>query len=102
MIRRPPRSTLFPYTTLFRSCHSHLPSADRHSRPAAPRSPTGSIRPRPRRELRLICHPRFAEEIGRAHVLTPVTRSYRIPSSALYKKLTPLILFCTTVYSVHS
>src|ERR1035438_456274 len=24
MIRRPPRSTLFPYTTLFRSCHFHL------------------------------------------------------------------------------
>src|SRR2546429_6936817 len=25
MIRRPPRSTLFPYTTLFRSCrHPHL------------------------------------------------------------------------------
>src|SRR2546429_1765924 len=23
MIRRPPRSTLFPYTTLFRSCHLH-------------------------------------------------------------------------------
>src|SRR2546421_2658860 len=23
MIRRPPRSTLFPYTTLFRSCHGH-------------------------------------------------------------------------------
>src|SRR3712207_7813968 len=22
MIRRPPRSTLFPYTTLFRSCHN--------------------------------------------------------------------------------
>src|SRR5260221_8703054 len=28
MIRRPPRSTLFPYTTLFRSCSdSNLPSA---------------------------------------------------------------------------
>src|SRR3712207_7892430 len=27
MIRRPPRSTLFPYTTLFRSGR-HLPSAD--------------------------------------------------------------------------
>src|SRR2546429_1438166 len=25
MIRRPPRSTLFPYTTLFRSPHSPLP-----------------------------------------------------------------------------
>src|SRR5438477_9040149 len=24
MIRRPPRSTLFPYTTLFRSLHLHL------------------------------------------------------------------------------
>src|SRR3989449_3632794 len=24
MIRRPPRSTLFPYTTLFRSCVNHL------------------------------------------------------------------------------
>src|SRR5260370_429434 len=27
MIRRPPRSTLFPYTTLFRSFHAALPSA---------------------------------------------------------------------------
>src|SRR2546422_2610111 len=24
MIRRPPRSTLFPYTTLFRSCRPHV------------------------------------------------------------------------------
>src|SRR3712207_7049901 len=30
MIRRPPRSTLFPYTTLFRS----LPRRDPHGRPA--------------------------------------------------------------------
>src|SRR5258705_1190624 len=27
MIRRPPRSTLFPYTTLFRSLHPHLDAA---------------------------------------------------------------------------
>src|SRR3712207_8455463 len=26
MIRRPPRSTLFPYTTLFRSCQCELPT----------------------------------------------------------------------------
>src|SRR3712207_8651666 len=26
MIRRPPRSTLFPYTTLFRSAHRPLPA----------------------------------------------------------------------------
>src|SRR5256886_9253149 len=37
MIRRPPRSTLFPYTTLFRSHHDpellpHVPQARRHDR----------------------------------------------------------------------
>src|SRR5438067_9771793 len=30
MIRRPPRSTLFPYTTLFRSRLQHLPSEVDH------------------------------------------------------------------------
>src|SRR3989441_7101189 len=29
MIRRPPRSTLFPYTTLFRSHHNRPPPGDR-------------------------------------------------------------------------
>src|SRR2546429_6932966 len=29
MIRRPPRSTLFPYTTLFRSLRSHCPTTHR-------------------------------------------------------------------------
>src|SRR5258707_10516706 len=29
MIRRPPRSTLFPYTTLFRSCRGRRRQADR-------------------------------------------------------------------------
>src|SRR5258706_4091790 len=32
MIRRPPRSTLFPYTTLFRSCHE----GRRRRQPAGP------------------------------------------------------------------
>src|SRR2546426_7120396 len=31
MIRRPPRSTLFPYTTLFRSRGAGLPSTDQPS-----------------------------------------------------------------------
>src|SRR2546422_2016829 len=41
MIRRPPRSTLFPYTTLFRSCPA---------RPLAhcPRPPPTLVRPEPR------------------------------------------------------
>src|SRR5256885_9508874 len=42
MIRRPPRSTLFPYTTLFRSARSG------GDRPRRPRPPAGQ---RPRRRL---------------------------------------------------
>src|SRR2546422_7781393 len=38
MIRRPPRSTLFPYTTLFRSGRAHR----RGRHPAGLRSPDGS------------------------------------------------------------
>src|SRR5437763_15878183 len=43
MLRQPPRSTLFPYTTLFRSCLSLLPGADgalpgREGGPDRPRS----------------------------------------------------------------
>src|SRR2546430_10192464 len=41
MIRRPPRSTLFPYTTLFRSC--------RGGSPARPWSPLPSPRTHPSR-----------------------------------------------------
>src|SRR2546422_7502275 len=48
MIRRPPRSTLFPYTTLFRS--SFLPKADRKGRisPVPPPDATGPECARPR------------------------------------------------------
>src|ERR1039458_10691577 len=43
MIRRPPRSTLFPYTTLFRSvCRVGIPDPDRVG--------PGCPRPRPRSE----------------------------------------------------
>src|SRR2546422_5903204 len=38
MIRRPPRSTLFPYTTLFRSRAAHGHLRDRR----APRAPQGA------------------------------------------------------------
>src|SRR3712207_8381489 len=38
MIRRPPRSTLFPYTTLFRSARSSTPSAPSSAATSNPRS----------------------------------------------------------------
>src|SRR6478736_6440743 len=46
MIRRPPRSTLFPYTTLFRSRWSHC-------RRGPARSPWPRPRPRDRKSTRL-------------------------------------------------
>src|SRR2546427_5579645 len=51
MIRRPPRSTLFPYTTLFRSGFSvsgSLPKAFLHQKPKIPPEPAHS-RPEPGR-----------------------------------------------------
>src|SRR2546425_6544069 len=49
MIRRPPRSTLFPYTTLFRSLQS--PSVWLRTERTW-RSPTRKVPMRPRRSLR--------------------------------------------------
>src|SRR2546422_6807046 len=48
MIRRPPRSTLFPYTTLFRSCGQSSAGARRtgRTRSRSPRVRRGRSRPR--------------------------------------------------------
>src|SRR5438067_12459443 len=43
MIRRPPRSTLFPYTTLFRSMAERITTGDRLVVLANPNNPTGTI-----------------------------------------------------------
>src|SRR5687767_15755213 len=48
MLRRPPRSTLFPYTTLFRS--RRIPPDRRTSRPGSPARAGGGFRPGRRRE----------------------------------------------------
>src|SRR2546429_7067716 len=48
MIRRPPRSTLFPYTTLFRSPHirPEIPRAPQRALPLVPAAALGGIRNR--------------------------------------------------------
>src|SRR2546429_2289669 len=54
MIRRPPRSTLFPYTTLFRSLDHQDAHEIRHRISAAARSrATSRARPRDRKSTRL-------------------------------------------------
>src|SRR3712207_6915021 len=96
MIRRPPRSTLFPYTTLFRSRGDRAVALDRGQSDGvgvgvvdrdlhgAGRAGVqiGGRRGRARRELL---------GIGRAHVWTPVPPISRMPSSGLTKKTSPPI-----------
>src|SRR5258708_14921370 len=61
MIRRPPRSTLFPYTTLFRSAGGPQPSTARAS--ATVRALSGMLRRKcSRRAASLICAARRSEE----------------------------------------
>src|SRR3989449_11771146 len=43
MIRRPPRSTLFPYTTLFRSLRKCQPDTERHVRAVFEKQPFGEL-----------------------------------------------------------
>src|ERR1051325_11052879 len=83
MIRRPPRSTLFPYTTLFRSgsrarCGYHPP---RGHLPRL-RARSGPDRRAPRRALE--AHRRFARRVaaptlrkGNRH-MTPIPRAERL------------------------
>src|SRR2546430_13224180 len=73
MIRRPPRSTLFPYTTLFRSRVNPMGIAYN----LVPDAPLGGSP--------LLAGP-LVIGIGRRHVLTPVTIKNRMPSSSLKKK----------------
>src|SRR3712207_7530014 len=62
MIRRPPRSTLFPYTTLFRSSLSLPPLGSAALTPCWRRSGSGTPRPAHRRTYLVASHR------GRRHV----------------------------------
>src|SRR3712207_8307731 len=98
MIRRPPRSTLFPYTTLFRSLvpAAHVPAV--RARRAGPRRPhAGRARPldaaerRPRalRERQRLLQPglrRRSEE----HTSELQSRQYLVCRLLLEKKKTKL------------
>src|SRR3989442_6445122 len=56
MIRRPPRSTLFPYTTLFRSRHRVLVPLDAIAEPRQHLARPESPRERDHRVLRAVSH----------------------------------------------
>src|SRR5260221_8784681 len=94
MIRRPPRSTLFPYTTLFRSASSCSGS---HGNSVCPEDQPFRNRwlgitrmgDRPSRPLRVLPIRRGRggrSPIGRRNRRTPLPPRNRIPASSFKKK----------------
>src|SRR3712207_8815004 len=90
MIRRPPRSTLFPYTTLFRSAP---PAAPRRTPTSSPRqgNPRGTTREMRQLTIRKTRHP--ARVVGRVtpwrseeHTSELQSRQYLVCRLLLEKK----------------
>src|SRR3712207_7347781 len=100
MIRRPPRSTLFPYTTLFRSVLLDLDvlvlvdvlvHADHHALAARPpeRRLVGEVGDLPLEEVRLDGRQRRSEE----HTSELQSRQYLVCRLLLEKKKNPQFRF---------
>src|SRR2546429_7361541 len=84
MIRRPPRSTLFPYTTLFRSSPPRTHTRDPADRDA-PRCPHGSATRR-RRSSSCECLPRSARRRSEEHTSELQSRLHLVCRLLLEKK----------------
>src|SRR5260221_8518003 len=86
MIRRPPRSTLFPYTTLFRSTigavWTNAAGANVTATGATLNLGTNGYA---WSNAGTITVNTSTVDIGRTHTRTPVTQRYRMPSSACKK-----------------
>src|SRR2546429_6134174 len=94
MIRRPPRSTLFPYTTLFRS----RPRGRSHHRVTKQDAPRGRARETACR-LRSSGPPRRwyrRAGNGRGHGRKPNTATTRKPASAFEKKKKDRVSYTTS------
>src|SRR3712207_8659180 len=102
MIRRPPRSTLFPYTTLFRSPDRDHPAAQQHDErhPAvmvdvgeAAHVALGEVRHRAEEavELRPVAHPgvELDQQRSEEHTSELQSRQYLVCRLLLETKNTP-------------
>src|SRR3989442_11982397 len=97
MIRRPPRSTLFPYTTLFRSAHAGAADgrARREAEPHAARGAAVGDARRRRSDGRCPRAPRRSEE----HTSELQSRPHLVCRLLLEKKKKPEVLIdCSHLY----
>src|SRR3712207_6875592 len=79
MIRRPPRSTLFPYTTLFRS--ARLGRIEVEDDPVGPLRAVGAARPHVRRDAVLVRKPGERRRVAAHRVAYLDRKSTRLNSS---------------------
>src|SRR5258707_7180682 len=93
MIRRPPRSTLFPYTTLFRSVAELLHPGRRR---AADQTAAHAARDPPHRRADLAQHVRQRSE---EHTSELQSRQYLVCRLLLEKKKSTLIIMLTNAHS---
>src|SRR3712207_6989759 len=88
MIRRPPRSTLFPYTTLFRSRSGGAARGEPAPEPRAPRGPAvPAARPAGVPEVRVLLH-RLQSQDRKSTRLNSSQRQYLVCRLLLEKKKT--------------
>src|SRR2546430_7066364 len=97
MIRRPPRSTLFPYTTLFRSLQNHPPHRNLRPRPRRRRD---DGRRRKAKDLRHFARHRSAREDRKSTRLNSSHSQISYAVFCLKKKKKTLLL--THTYLRHS
>src|SRR2546430_12735628 len=99
MIRRPPRSTLFPYTTLFRSlptprAHGFVPGVRHHAAALQP------LHPAARPDEQAVVRQHGAEHRSEEHTSELQSQSNLVCRLLLEKKKTKLtISHCQTVNS---
>src|SRR5258708_26476101 len=95
MIRRPPRSTLFPYTTLFRSIDLYLKDESTH--------PTGSLKHRLARSLFLyaLCNG-WVHERSEEHTSELQSPDHLVCRLLLEKKKSRTIAPAALTESLHS
>src|SRR5256885_3781278 len=84
MIRRPPRSTLFPYTTLFRSANGHRDQGQRRSEQAAGHARSARRHPDPGRRTPVHERGRLRQDVPGDRKSTRLNSSHLVISYAVF------------------
>src|SRR5256885_10297938 len=96
MIRRPPRSTLFPYTTLFRSSPDHPPTAELIARKEPGHKPQARRSEEHTSELQspcnLVCRLLLEKKKRRSRTLVSCVNNERVLASSVAPRRDPHLM----------